>query len=235
MKKLPLSIQTFSEIVQKNYLYVDKTRDILELMTTGKYLFLSRPRRFGKSLLISTLKAIFAGQQDLFNGLFIYDQIEWRPHPVIHLDLSVIDYATPQELREGLIYALRRIGKEYHIETEPQGFKTYFQNILRGLAEKYDKVAVLIDEYDKPIIDFVDQPARAFANREVLKDFYGVLKGSDEYLRFVFLTGVSKFSRVSVFSGLNNLQDITLSPKFATLLVHNFVNSDTTFFDRKRG
>ena len=217
MKKLPIGIQAFSEMINGNYLYVDKTRHITELITSGKYFFLSRPRRFGKSLLVSTLKEIFSGKKALFEGLYIYDKIDWNPHPVIHLDLSLIDYSTDDELKTSLIHKLDSIRIEHQLSVDTHGFKAYFHNVIQGLYQKYGKVVVLVDEYDKPIIDFVDAREKALKNRNLLRDFYSVLKGADEYLQFVFLTGVSKFSRVSVFSGLNNLNDITLAPQYATI------------------
>ena len=216
MKKLPIGIQNFSKLIQDDCLYVDKTRHIAELIQSGDYFFLSRPRRFGKSLLVSTLFEIFSGNQHLFQGFYIYDKIEWQPHPIIHIDFSVIDYST--ELQEGLIELLDGINTDYQLDVDRRGFKAYFKKIIRALYDKYGKVVVLIDEYDKPIVDYVDDLKRATKNRTILRDFFGVLKYSDACLRFVFLTGVSKFSRVSIFSDLNNLRDITLSKQFATLL-----------------
>ncbi len=217
-KKLPIGIQTFSEMIKEDYLYVDKTQNIAELLEAGKYLFLSRPRRFGKSLLVSTLSEIFSGNKTLFQGLYIHDRIEWRPHPVIHIDFSVIDCSTDLELREGLVDLLDDINADYQLGVDKRGFKAYFNKIIRALYKKNGKVVVLVDEYDKPIVDHVDDIEQAAKNREILRNFFGVLKHTDPFLRFVFLTGVSKFSRVSIFSDLNNLRDITLSTKFATLL-----------------
>ena len=218
MKKLPIGIQTFEKLRGEDYLYIDKTPQILRLIQSGEYFFLSRPRRFGKSLLISTLKDIFLGNQDLFQGLFIYDKIEWKRCPVIHLDLSLISRETDERLKQELLYTLEHIAGQYQVTLGTTYYDTAFRELIEKLDEKYqEKVTVLIDEYDKPIIDHIDSPDMAKKNREVLRNFYGILKGSDAHLRFVFLTGVSKFSQVSVFSGLNNLNDITLSPHFATL------------------
>ena len=220
MKKLPIGISTFDKMSQGNYLYVDKTRTIVELITQGGgYYFLSRPRRFGKSLLVSTLKEIFLGHQELFQGLYIYDNIEWTPHPVIHLDLSTIDKTDPADLQDYLLSILNRLNAEHDLQVTPIGVKMYFANILEMLAKKYAAgVVVLIDEYDKPILDHLDDIPTAKAVRDILKNFYGALKGSDAHLHFVLLTGVSKFSQVSIFSDLNNLDDITLDSRYATLL-----------------
>ncbi len=218
MKNLPLGIQTFKNIIKDNYLYIDKTKDIYEFFNTnGKYFFLSRPRRFGKSLLISTLEQIFFGNQELFNGLWIYDKIEWNTYPVIKIDFSGLSYETPDKLKNSLSDKIIQVSKKYNIElNDKNDYKQLFQELLEKLSEK-EKVVILIDEYDKPIIDFIEKPDIAIENRNILKNFYETLKSSEQYLKFVFLTGVSKFSRVSVFSGLNNLTDITLSEKFSTI------------------
>jgi hypothetical protein len=228
MKKLPIGIQTFAEIIKEEYLYVDKTRHVAELIQGGKYLFLSRPRRFGKSLLVSTLYEIFSGNKALFQGLDIYDKIEWQTHPVIYIDFAAIEFSTEIDLREGLIRLMDEINKDYQLNVDKWGFKAYFKNIIVALSKKYGKVVVLVDEYDKPIVEYMDNLEMAAKNREILKNFFGVLKSSDAFLRFVFLTGVSKFARVSIFSDLNNLRDITLSPQFATLLgyTQNELESD---------
>jgi len=231
MKKLPIGIQTFSEIIKEGYLYIDKTQQIADFLQAGKYLFLSRPRRFGKSLLVSTLSEIFSGNKALFQGLYIYDKIEWQSHPVIHIDFSVIDFSTKTELREGLFDLLDGINTDYQLGVDKRGFKAYFRKIIRALSEKNGKVVVLIDEYDKPIVDHIDDVEKATKNREVLRDFFGVLKSCDAFLRFVFLTGVSKFSRVSIFSELNNLRDITFSKQFATLLGYTQTELES-YFDK---
>lgn len=218
MKRLPLGIQTFRKIIEDDYLYIDKTEDIYNLIQAGEVYFLSRPRRFGKSLLVSTLKEIFAGNRELFKGLYIYDKIKWQQHPVIHIDFSNITYNKSIEIFEdSFANYLDKIAAQYSAEIKPGALKDKFYELIEKLS-KINKVVVLVDEYDKPIIDFMREPEKAKANREVLRNFFGVLKGADSFLRFVFLTGVSKFSKVSIFSGLNNLKDITLSPQFATIL-----------------
>jgi len=231
MKKLPIGIQTFSEIIKEEYLYIDKTKQIADFLQAGKYLFLSRPRRFGKSLLVSTLSEIFSGNQALFQGLYIYDKIEWQAYPIIHIDFSGVDFSTETELREGLIGLLDGINADHQLAVDKRGFKAYFKNIIRALSEKNGKVVVLIDEYDKPIVEHIDDIEKATKNREILRDFFGVLKSSDAFLRFVFLTGVSKFSRVSIFSELNNLRDITFSKQFATLVGYTQTELES-YFDK---
>ncbi len=221
MKNLPLGIQTFCDIIKENYLYIDKTEDIYNLLADGgQYYFLSRPRRFGKSLLISTLKELFSGNKELFKGLWIYDKWTWEKYPVVHLDLSTITFKTPEMLEKALEAKIERIAADYNIQLNQDLFlKEKFGQLLEKMSQK-QKVVILIDEYDKPMIEYVEANEREKANqiRSVLKSFYGVIKASDPFLRFVFITGVSKFAKISVFSDLNNLLDITLVEKFATLL-----------------
>jgi hypothetical protein len=221
MKRLSLGFQTFSKLIAGNRLYVDKTRHIYDLLTgSGQYFFLSRPRRFGKSLLISTLADIFSGNKEVFKGLWIYDRIQWTKYPVIHIDFSTIDYETPESLKESLKKFLDETAISYGlILDEEKSYKESFVELIRKCSSK-GKVVVLIDEYDKPLIEYMEtnEIEKAEKIRRVLKNFYGVIKGSDAFLRFVFITGVSKFSKVSVFSDLNNLIDLTLSEGFSTLL-----------------
>ncbi|MCP4146380.1 MAG: ATP-binding protein [bacterium] len=221
MKNLPIGVRTFRYLIEKNYLYVDKTRDIYNLFSGGgKYYFLSRPRRFGKSLLISTLAEIFSGSKELFKGLWIYDKIKWTQHPVVRLDFSKITHTSPEVLEKALDAQVEKIAADNHIELNHELFlKKKFGQLLEKLSQKQD-VVILIDEYDNPVIEYMeaDKIEIAKKNRHILKSFYKVIKSSDEYLRFVFITGVSKFSRLSVFSDLNNLLDITLSDEFSTML-----------------
>ncbi len=218
MKKLPLGIQTFSEIITEDYLYVDKTREIYKLIDSGKYFFLSRPRRFGKSLLVSTLKEIFSGNQDLFKGLYIHDRIEWKKHPVVHIDFSGITFDKSTEVFEqSLCNLLDKTAKEYDTTLQMSTLKDKFIELIEKLG-KNEKVVLLVDEYDKPIIDFVTNREKAKANRDVLRNFYAVVKQVDNFLRFAFFTGVSKFSKVSVFSGINNILDITVDQRFSSIL-----------------
>jgi len=220
-QKLPVGIQDFKTIRTENYLYVDKTELIHQMISQGAMYFLSRPRRFGKSLLVSTLRAIFRGERHLFKGLWI-DQSDytWEQHPVIWLDMSAVTNSSAELLQQSLNEQLAKIARQYGIELTPSvSVAGLLNNLITELAEtKNKKVAVLIDEYDKPLVDQIHRPEVALENREILKQFYGILKSQNANIRFILLTGVSKFSKVSVFSGLNNLEDISLLSDYATLL-----------------
>ena len=219
MKKLPIGVQTFEKLITENYLYIDKTKDIYELLTQGGVYFLSRPRRFGKSLLISTLDAIFKGKKELFKDLWIEkSDYEWEKYPVIRLDFASIPNYKSDVFVQGLRKKLNQIAKEYGAELEEQvEIKIMFEELIRKLAT-INKVVLLIDEYDKPIIDNIKNLEIAKKNQQILKSFYGTIKPADEYLQFVFLTGISKFSKVSIFSDLNNLNDISMNNEFSTIL-----------------
>ncbi len=214
MKKLPLGMQDFAGIINNNYLYVDKTEHIYNLMQ-GKYYFLSRPRRFGKSLLISAMKEIFSGNKELFKDLWIYDKYEWTEHPVIHISFSTLDYKE-QSLSEAISDKIDKIAQNNNIQLSSKLYSGKFEELIQKIEQK-NKVVILIDEYDKPIIDYIDNIEQATANRETLKNFYSVLKDADSYIHFLFITGVSKFSKVSIFSDLNNLEDITIDESFSCL------------------
>jgi hypothetical protein len=232
MKKLPIGIQTFSEIIKEGYLYVDKTRQISELLQAGKYLFFSRPRRFGKSLLVSTLTEIFSGHQALFKGLYIYDQIDWQSYPVIVIDFNRISHTNDEVFMDSLAAFLDKVARQYEIELESRFIREKLIELIEKIAAKtQQKVVILVDEYDKPIVDHIDDIEKATKNREILRELFAVLKSSDAFLRFVFLTGVSKFSRVSVFSELNNLRDLTFSRHFTTLLGYTQKELERDFED----
>ncbi len=215
MKKLPIGIQSFSELINGGYTYVDKTELIFNLLQNKTY-FLSRPRRFGKSLLINTLKEIFLGNKSLFKGLWIYDKIEFRKHPVIHLDFSGIPF---QEL--GLKEALRKFFIKYTddvgVSLESEEYSEMFPELIEKLSAN-GKVVILIDEYDKPIIHDLTNTEFACAQRDILKYLFAPLKSLDQYIQFLFITGVSKFSMVSIFSDLNHLDDISLTETYGTLV-----------------
>jgi len=218
MKKLPIGIQTFRDIIDDDYLYIDKTGEIYKLLTEGgKYYFLSRPRRFGKSLMVSTLKEIFSGNKELFKDLWIYDKWGWEKYPVIHLDFLGLQYGNKEELIETLEFMVDGGARAYGVQLKEKRYDKRFKELIEALSRK-NKVVILVDEYDKPIIDNIENREVAWENRNVLRTFYESIKGAYQYLKFVFITGVSKFSQVSIFSGLNNLTDITLDEKFSTLL-----------------
>ncbi len=219
MKKLPVGISTLSKIINEGYAYVDKSRMVYELAEYGSYYFLSRPRRFGKSLLVDTIKEAFEGNRELFSGLWLEDHWSWdNPHPVIRISFGqgVIESREKLELKiqEMLSFHEQCLGVSCEFKT----ISGRFAQLLARAAQKYQcRLVILVDEYDKPILDNISHPERAAEIRDGLKDFYSVIKDADAHLRFVFITGVSKFSKVSLFSGLNNLVDITLSPIFATI------------------
>ena len=217
MKKLPIGIQNFREIVEGGYVYVDKTPYIYELLHSASYYFLSRPRRFGKSLLLDTIAEAFSGDRELFKGLWIYDSdYDFPKHPVIRLDMSNMANKTPDILEESILSKINLIYDTEGFERRDTIVSDAFMRLIILLNQKYDqRVVVLIDEYDKPILDRIADIEMAKKNREVLKGFYGILKSMDPHLRFTMITGVSKFSKTSVFSQLNNLTDLTLDRAYA--------------------
>jgi hypothetical protein len=219
MKNLPIGIQTLVQIRAKNCVYVDKTQLVHQLVTSGTYYFLSRPRRFGKSLLVSTLKELYLGNKAVFEGLWIADKWDWsKTNPVIHISFDDVDYQG-LGLEQALLEELDACGNAYGITLEKESLKSKFKELITALSTKYGKVVLLIDEYDKPIIDHLEASEidEARKNRVTLRDFYGVLKNADAHLELVFITGISKFAKVSLFSHLNNLKDITLSEDYGTL------------------
>ncbi len=219
MKPLPIGIQTFRDLIDGNYLYIDKTRNIYELIknTKGAY-FLSRPRRFGKSLTLSTLEEIFLGNKELFHGLWIYTSTySWKKHPVIRFDFSKQKANDPEALIRFIHSELNLLAKKYNVTLAEKDYYSQFQELIIALS-KEEKVVILIDEYDKPIIDHLEDTELALQMREVMKGFFTVLKGNDEYIRFLLLTGVSKFSKAGVFSNLNHLIDITLDNTYSDLI-----------------
>ena len=232
-KNLTTSVYTFSKIIKQNFLYIDKTKYIYDLVKneTGIY-FLSRPRRFGKSLTLSTFESIFLGEKELFNGLYIYDKpFEWKKYPIIHLSLNRMRARTVDELEENLIIAVDRVAKSYDIKLETKRPYQKFEELIFELS-KIESVVVLIDEYDKPLLDNINNIAERKNIKETLKGFYSIIKANEEFLRFVFITGVSKFSRVSVFSDLNNLDDLTMNSKFASALGFTQQEVDKYFGER---
>ncbi len=219
MKVLPIGVQSFERIRRKDTLYVDKTKFVHKLVTESDCYFLSRPRRFGKSLLLSTLKAFFQGRKDLFEGLWIADKItDWETYPILFFDMSLLD-CHDQTLHYSLMEDLTSKAEDLGVVIQGKNPKVLFKDLIKKVKEKKGKnVVILIDEYDKPIHDFLDKMSQAEKNRKALKNFYGVIKAMGEHIRFCFLTGVSRFSKMSVFSDLNHLKDITLEEDFAGML-----------------
>ena len=215
----PIGIQTFADIRNKGYVYVDKTALMHRLVTTGEYYFLSRPRRFGKSLLVSTMEAYFSGKRELFKGLAV-DSLEknWVEYPVLHLDLSGASYNSIEILKSKLNSFLSRYENQYDINSSETVESVRFDNLIEAISTKTGRqVVILIDEYDKPIIDNLTRPELRESFREQLQGFYSVMKSKDAFIRFGFLTGVTKIGRMSVFSGLNNLQDISMDERYVDI------------------
>ncbi len=236
-KKLPIGIQTFAKIREEPYYYVDKTPFALRLIEQGTHFFLSRPRRFGKSLFLDTLKELFEGNTPLFTGLYAEENWDWSVrYPVLRLSFgggvlgSLADLG--QSLHEQLTHLERRFGLTAEFADARSRFKALIQNLHEQTGQR---VVVLIDEYDKPILDRIEQPDIAREIREGLKDFYSVIKDSDAHVRFTFLTGVSKFSKVSLFSGLNNLEDITVAAEYSAICGYTDADVDTVFADELVG
>ena len=220
MTKYPIGIQTFSKIIEEGWAYIDKTAFVYQLGKNGGYYFLSRPRRFGKSLLLSTIEAYFQGKKELFKGLAL-EQLEkdWKVYPVLHLDLNVGKFDTPEALYERLDHYLSGWEKTYDLIPETsQSPATRFENVISRAYEKTrQKVVILVDEYDKPLLQAIGNKELQDEYRAILKSVYGVAKTMDGYIQMAFFTGVTKFSKVSVFSDLNNLKDITLNQQYAEI------------------
>ncbi len=230
--RLPIGIQTFSDIREGGYYYVDKTPIIERLIQQNKYYFLSRPRRFGKSLLLDTLRCLFEGRQKLFEGLYIHDRWDWQQtHPVIRLSFGSGVMRNREELDTRIRHQLRKERERFtQTTTTETDIPGEFSDLLElAHQETGQPVVLLIDEYDKPILDNILDPERARELREGLKNLYSVLKDADPHLHLVLITGVSKFSKVSLFSGLNNLRDITLLPEYSTICGYTDEDIDTVF------
>jgi hypothetical protein len=217
MQKLPIGIQHFTTLREEGYLYVDKTEQIHTLMRTGKFLFLSRPRRFGKSLLITTLREIYRGNQALFQGLWIEDKIDWQPRPIILINFNDINYRD-MSLSDALSGYMDKLAREHDLVLEATDHKGKFLELIVRLSEQ-QKVALLVDEYDKAITDLLEDEQKVAEHVATLKNFYSVLKATEaDHIHFALLTGVSKYGKISIFSDLNNLLDVTMDARFATLL-----------------
>ncbi len=237
MKKLPIGIQTFSKIIDENCYYVDKTLTAFKLIQGGGYYFLSRPRRFGKSLFLDTLAEIFLGSKELFKGLYIYDKYDFKPHPVIRISFGSGDYSSNEEqIYRKLKWILKNKQEDLKVDCGDLSNDECFALLIKESYEKYNqKVVILIDEYDKPILDNITTPEMAKKARDILKNFYSVIKDSDKYIRFVFIAGVSKFSKLNLFSGLNNIEDITINEEYAEICGYTHDDLLTVFADKVKG
>ena len=215
----PIGLQSFEKIRTGGFVYVDKTELIYSLATSGQYYFLSRPRRFGKSLLVSTMEAYFSGRKELFEGLAMASlEKDWLSYPVLHLDLTGAAYLSVDELYSKLNSFLSKYEERYEIRTSEHVASVRFENIIDVAYRKTgQKVVILIDEYEKPIIDNIDNPELMEQFRRELQGFYSVIKGKDNAIRFAFLTGVTKLGKMSIFSGLNNLNDISMDARYADI------------------
>ena len=234
MKRLPIGIETFEKIINDNHVYIDKTEIAYRLITGGEYYFLSRPRRFGKSLFVDTLQEIFEGNKDLFKGLYIYNKYDWnKKHPVIKISFGGGSVQSVENLDKKIIHILEQNQEQLGIECKKTDqVNICFSDLIFRAYKKYgEKVVILIDEYDKPILDSIDKREAASQIRDELKNFYSVIKDNDRYIRFAFLTGVSKFSKVSLFSGLNNLEDITLDSRYSTICGYTQYDVEESFRD----
>ena len=219
LKRLPVGIQTFSEVIGLHCLYVDKTAYIPMMTALSKYIFLSRPRRFGKSLLVSTLQSYFEGKKELFKGLYIETvEKDWTEYPVLRFDLSGSKHMEKEQLENYLIYILQENEKKFGLKSDHPDPNIRLNNLITQVYEKTGRqVVVLIDEYDAPLLDVVHEEEKLPMLRHIMRNFYSPLKACDPYLKFVFLTGITKFSQLSIFSELNNLKNISMDPQLAAL------------------
>ena len=219
-RKYPVGIQTFSEIRERNYLYIDKTQYLVDFITNGyKYVFLSRPRRFGKSLFASMIHAYYEGRKDLFEGLAISQkERDWTPHPVLHFDMSTAKHCNEEDLKSELNYKLALYEEKYGKRNDTPNLNQRFENIVKAAYEQTrQKVVIIIDEYDAPLLDVVHEEQNLAALRRTMQNFYSPIKSLDPYLEFVFLTGITKFAQLSIFSELNNLFNISIYDQYSAI------------------
>ena len=230
-RRLPIGLQTFRDVREGDCYYVDKTGFIARLLAEGKHYFLSRPRRFGKSLFLDTLKELFEGNEPLFAGLEIHDQWDWSVrHPVVRIDFGAGQFGEPGYVHASVMAQLAEAAQDAGVAARYETAPERLRDLLRVVHSATGRcVVVLVDEYDKPILDALDAPDVARANRDYLRGLYGTLKSADAHVRFTFLTGVSKFSKASVFSGLNNLTDLTLDPGYSAVCGYTEADLDAVF------
>ncbi len=236
-RMLPTGMTSLREIRELDCYYVDKTDHVRRLVERGKHYFLSRPRRFGKTLLVDTLQKLFEGSEELFRGLAVHGKWDWSArHPVVRISFGGGDFGAPDFVRKNVEDQLGETERLAGLELDPVEASIRFRRLIRTLHERAGRRAVvLVDEYDKPILDALGDRELAMANRDFLRGFYAMIKDCDEHLRFVFLTGVSKFSQAGIFSGLNNLRDITLDPRFGALCGYTDADLDAVFAPELEG
>ncbi|RKX81374.1 MAG: hypothetical protein DRP58_11900 [Spirochaetes bacterium] len=237
MKALPIGISTLSTIIQEEMVYIDKTEHAYALIEKSGRYFLSRPRRFGKSLFLDTLKEIFEGNEELFRGLYIHDKWDWaKKYPVIKIDFAGGTIRSRQDLDNKFEAFFNRYSRIYQFSFKNTGIANRFNELIEAIIEKTDsRIVILVDEYDKPLLDNIENSDLASEIREELKNFYSVIKERDAGIRFVFLTGVSKFAKVNIFSGINNLRDITLDEALATVCGYTQKDLETSFKEHLEG
>jgi hypothetical protein len=228
MKKLPLGMQDFKEIISEGYVYVDKTRYIHEMLNTGKSYFISRPRRFGKTLTVSTLYYLFKGEKELFRDTYIYDQWDFKVYPVIRMSMIGIDTRSPETVEKGLRFKLKEIYDEYGITPQTDEYKLMFSGLVKQLAAK-GPVVILIDEYDRPVLDHLGDPEGAQKIRTVMREFYIVLKETEPLLKFALLTGLTKITKAGIFSTLNHLEELSTQETYAAMLGYTAEELETRF------
>ena len=217
--RYPIGVQTFRDIVEGDYLYIDKTGFVHDLAENYKYVFLSRPRRFGKSLLSSTIHSYFAGDAELFNGLKAGElKKDWTRHPVFHFDMSTAKHCDEEQLTSELNLKLVRYEDVYGKGENEEKINQRFEGLIRRAVEQTgEKAVIIIDEYDAPLLDVMNDQERLIPMRQIMRNFYSPVKSLDPYLRFVFITGINKFAQLSIFSELNNLQNISMMPKYSAI------------------
>lgn len=230
MKKLPVGIQDFKELITGNYIYIDKTRYMYDLIDSGKFYFISRPRRFGKSLTVSALYYLFRGEEKLFKGTYIHSRWNFEKHPVIKISMTELNTADETAVESSLKFRLKQLYSEYGAEIKTDDVKLLFSDLIMQLSAR-GKVVLLIDEYEKPILDHLQNKEKAESIRSVLRNFYQVIKDADPYLKFVFMTGITKFTKTGVFSTLNNLNEVTTAEKYSEMLGYTQDEIEISFSD----
>ena len=231
LPKLPIGVQNFDKLREENYIYIDKTEFVHQLMDDGGAFFLSRPRRFGKSLFLHTMAKLAEGRRDLFRGTWIEDKWDWtRRYPVLHFKFASMSFRD-MGLKWAILQELNEFCEKYEIQPQTQDINRLFKQLLTEVAAKHGRIVLLIDEYDKPIIEYMESQTmdKAFENQAIIKNFYGALKDAEDCLFVTFITGISKFVRVSLFSELNHLKDLTLHPKFVTAFGYTQTEVETHF------